>query len=129
MGGGRAIYGIDFSGAKDAGNKIWIAKCVPVGESLLIKECFRARDLPNSGKRVETCLPALVELIKSNQNAVFGFDFPFGLPAPLVKEMTWEQFVLAFPKKYKSPEAFRGACRQAKKGGELKRQTDRESHT
>ena len=33
------IYGIDFSGAQDAGNKIWIAKGVPEGESLLISEC------------------------------------------------------------------------------------------
>ena len=129
MGGGRAIYGIDFSGAKDAGNKIWIAKGVPVGESLLIKECFRARDLPNSGKRVETCLPALVELIKSNQNAVFGFDFPFGLPRTLVHEETWEDFVLAFPGKHKSPEAFREACRQANGGHELKRKTDIEAQT
>jgi len=34
----RAIYGIDFSGAKDAGKKIWIAKGTPKGKGLLIKE-------------------------------------------------------------------------------------------
>jgi hypothetical protein len=35
----RTIYGIDFSGAKDAGNKIWIAKGAAEDKSLLIKEC------------------------------------------------------------------------------------------
>jgi hypothetical protein len=37
------IYGIDFSGAKDAGKKIWIAKGIVKGETLLIEDCFRAR--------------------------------------------------------------------------------------
>jgi len=128
-GADRRIYGIDFSGAKDAGNKIWIAKGVPVGDRLLIEECFRAAGLPNSGKRVETCLPALVHLIRSETNAAFGFDFPFGLPASLVKEKTWEQFVAAFPEKYRSPEAFRESCRQANLGGESKRKTDTEART
>ena len=36
----RSIYGIDFSEAKDAGNKIWIAKGVPNGERLLVSECY-----------------------------------------------------------------------------------------
>jgi hypothetical protein len=30
MSGVRTIFGIDFSGAKDAGNKIWLGKgCLP----------------------------------------------------------------------------------------------------
>jgi hypothetical protein len=125
----RAIYGIDFSGAKEAGNKIWIAKGVPKGKGLLIKECFRARDLPNSRKRREDCLPALVEYIKSKQTGTFGFDFPFGLPAALVREKTWEEFVLGFAGRYKSPEAFQEACLQAGGGREFKRQADTEAHT
>ena len=64
----QTIYGIDFSGAKDAGKKIWIARGVSWDSGLLIKDCFRARDLPNSGKRLEDCLPSLVNLIKSNRN-------------------------------------------------------------
>jgi len=42
-------YGIDFSGAQDAGKKIWIAEGVVKGDSLLIEDCFRARDFTNSG--------------------------------------------------------------------------------
>jgi hypothetical protein len=76
------IFGIDFTGAQDAGNKIWISRGVQDGSRLLIRECFRARrDLPNSGRGLDLCLPALVNLVTSNRNAAFGFDFPFGLSA------------------------------------------------
>jgi hypothetical protein len=125
----RNIYGIDFSGAKDAGNKIWIAKGAPDGERLLVSECLRARELTTSGRQLEACLPALVNLVKSEINTIFGFDFPFGIAAPLVKEKTWEDFVLAFPNRYESPGAFREACRKADEGHELKRQTDVDAHS
>ena len=39
------IYGIDFSGAQDAGKKSWISEGVVKTDSLLIEDCFRARDL------------------------------------------------------------------------------------
>jgi len=94
MGAVQAIFGIDFSGAKDAWNKIWIAEGTPEGDRIVMSRCFRARDLPNSGSLLEDCLPALVNLVKSETNAVFGFDFPFGLPAPLITAKTWEEFVL-----------------------------------
>ena len=125
----QAIYGIDFSGARDAGNKIWITKGISDGETLIIEDCFRARDLPTSGKDIKVCLAAIGNLIKSSQNAVFGFDFPFGLPISLVRENSWEEFILGFPKNYKNPEELRKTCRKAFNGRELKRETDRESHT
>jgi hypothetical protein len=125
----QTIYGIDFSGAKDAGNQIWIAKGVPDGEGLVIEACVRAKELPNSGKDNKVCLAAIVNLVKSNPKAVFGFDFPFGLPHGLITEKTWEEWVLTFPKKYENAEAFRRSCREACKGKELKRETDRESRT
>jgi hypothetical protein len=125
----QAIYGIDFSGAQGAGNKIWIAKGVSDSEKLIIEDCFRARDLPTSGKDIKACLAAIVNLIKSNQNAVFGFDFPFGLPISLVREDSWEEFILGFPKQYRNPEKLRTTCRKAFNDKELKRETDRESHT
>jgi hypothetical protein len=59
----RSICGIDFSGAQDAGSKIWIAKGVPEGESLVVSECYRAKDLLKSGKAVGDCLSALVKLM------------------------------------------------------------------
>lgn len=110
MRGVQAVYGIDFSGAQDAGDRIWIARGVPDGERLHIKKCFRARDLPNSGRGLELCLPALVNLVRSNRNAVFGFDFPFGLPRSLVNEDTWEEFVLEYTTRFRDPEHFKARC-------------------
>ena len=80
------IYGIDFSGAKDACMKIRIAKGVVKGETLLIEDCFRARDLQDSGNELDKCLPTLRDFIKKNQDAAFGMDFPFGLPGVLVEQ-------------------------------------------
>jgi len=125
----RVIFGIDFSGAQDAGNKIWITKGVSDGEELVIEDCLRARDLLNSGKDIKLCLAAIVNLVKTNPNAVFGFDFPFGLPISLVLAKSWQEFILGFPKKYKNPEELRKSCRKACNDKELKRETDRESHT
>ena len=98
------IYGIDFSGAQDAGKKIWIAEGVLKGDSLLIEDCFRARDLQDSGNDLDICLPALKDFIKENQDAAFGLDFPFGLPGVLVEQESWKEFIIAFPKIYHNHE-------------------------
>lgn len=125
--GERCVYGIDFSGAKNAGEKIWVASGGLEGEALRIDTCRRADMLPGSSKRREQCLSALRTLVMGESNAAFGFDFPFGVPAPLVEEEGWESFALAFPYRYESADAFRQACREADGGNELKRVTDEES--
>ncbi len=72
------IYGIDFSGAQDAGRKIRIAEGVVKGDSLFIEDCSRARDLQDSGNDKD--------FIKENQDAALGLDFPFGLPEVLERD-------------------------------------------
>jgi len=64
-----SVYGIDFSGAQRAGNNIWLAKGGADSQKLIIEDCFRAGDLPQSGKGIQTCLAAIVNLVKSNQSA------------------------------------------------------------
>jgi hypothetical protein len=123
------IYGIDFSGAADAGSKIWIATAVIVGDRLQIEACYRASDLPGSATSRDQCLAALRGFVERQKTSVFGFDFPFGLPEALVKQHTWEDFVLRFPEEYPSPEEFRCVCREAAGGTELKRVTDCKSQT
>lgn len=125
----RKIFGIDFSGAQDAGKKIWITSGLSFGDGLVVEDCLRARDLPNSGSRTEACLPALVDLVKANQNAVFGFDFPFGLARPLIKEKTWAEWLLTFSSRFKNPDDFKKKCLSCAEGQELKRYTDKEAHT
>ena len=123
------IYGVDFSGAKDAGKKIWIAKGVVKRNSLLIEDCFRARDLPNSGKALEICLTSLLGLIKKSPDVVFGLDFPFGLPRALVQHNRWEDFVTIFPNLYEDPEHFREKCFSVTGDRELRRKTDQKCDT
>ncbi len=123
----RRIYGVDFSGAKQAGKHIWVTAGVVDGEALRIDFCRRGDTLPGSSREREECLAALRALIVGSGRAAFGCDFPFGLPAPLVDEESWESFVLPFPYLYESADAFRDACREAAGGSELKRATDRES--
>ncbi len=125
----RRVYGVDFSGASKAGKKIWIASGLIEGNALHIQACHRAQDLPGSGADRDRCLAALRNLIAWEGPGVFGLDFPFGLPRALIKEGTWDGFVLPFPDRYASPEEFRHICYQEANGSELKRVTDRESHT
>jgi len=123
----RNIYGIDFSGAKDAGKKIWIAGGSVEGNILHIETCLRATELPGAGSDRERCLKALRGFIANETDSSFGFDFPFGLPLAMNKEERWYDFVIKFPERYESAGDFREKCRKAAPGKELKRITDIES--
>jgi hypothetical protein len=82
----RIVYGVDFSGARDAGKKIWIARGLIQEDVLLITACFQAEDLPESGRDRQQGLKALRRFISSQSGSIFGLDFPFGIPVFLVKE-------------------------------------------
>ena len=123
------VYGVDFSGAADAGRRIWIAGGGTQRGALHIDSCRPAKDLPGSGKDRDRSLAALRDFLRAKRDCAFGFDFPFGLPEELVNEKSWEDFVRAFPGRYADPQRFREACRVAARGFELKRLTDRESRT
>jgi hypothetical protein len=123
------IYGVDFSGARDAGRRMWIARGTAQGDTLRVETCHSADALPGSGRNRDRCLAALRDFIGANAACAFGLDFPFGLPQVLVRQDSWDDFVLAFLGEYTSPEEFRQFCRAAAGGRELKRITDRESKT
>ena len=123
------IIGVDFSGAQDAGKRIWIAIGTPVGATLRIDTCQPAQDLPGSGTKRDDSLSALRGLLLRESHSAVGLDFPFGLPQALVEYDDWEWFVLGFSRDYPSPEAFRVACHKAAEGRELKRATDRQAQT
>jgi hypothetical protein len=125
----RQIYGVDFSGAAQAGKKIWLAQGVIEEEAWSIEACYRGADLPGSSVGRDRCLAALRDFISGAGASAFGLDFPFGLPGQLLKERRWEDFVLSFAERYTSPEAFRQACRASATGKELRRVTDKESRT
>jgi hypothetical protein len=123
------VFGVDFSGAQDAGKRIWIAAGLVEDDALSIRSCRPAGELRGSGAALEPCLDALRKFIAAEKEAVFGLDFPFGLPRQLVQEPTWEDFLTSFPEHYQDPEAFRRACLEAAGGKELKRCTDLNAKT
>jgi hypothetical protein len=123
------VCGVDFSGAQDAGKRIWIACGGIVDDVILISKCFPAKDLPGSGQRRDQAIGALKAFIRKQRDCVFGLDFPFGIPRVLVVEESWEKWLGAFPERYASPEGFRRQCHLASNGKELKRATDAETKT
>ncbi|WP_340819517.1 hypothetical protein [Methanolobus sp. WCC4] len=120
----RRIFGVDFSGAKDACKKIWVSSGRPAGNGLHIDECYRMADrldpavISHAGR--DECFAALRSLIVNNSDAVFGIDLSFSLPAQLI-EGDWEAFIESFPSNYPSAEEFRESCRSQAGGKELKR--------
>jgi len=125
----RRIYGVDFSGAEEAGRKIWIASGTAESNGFRIEECFRAENLPGSRRDRAGCFEALREFVRGRGAGAFGFDFPFGIPGHLVADESWEGFVRGFPSRYGSPEIFRESCRKATGPHEVRRETDQESRT
>lgn len=123
------VYGVDFSGAKKAGSKIWIASALIVRDVLKIEDCFQAKDLPGSSAERDSCLQALCHFISSQKPCAFGLDFPFGLPKKLVKANSWEEFLLSFSNHYPDSEQFRKICWVIAGNCEERRDTDRISQT
>ncbi|MBP1907925.1 DUF429 domain-containing protein [Methanolobus bombayensis] len=121
----RRIFGVDFSGAKDAGRKIWVSEGIVHGDELHILNCYPIFGLvPDKSKQRRACLSALRVLILSNTNSVFGMDFPFSLPDKLMSEKDWYSFVSAFPDDFNSADDFRNKMQQMGGKAELKRLTD-----
>lgn len=83
----KLIYGVDFSGAQLAGENTWIACLVPRRNRYELAELSRLRVLCGTAHR-EPALAHLVRLVASSQSALWGMDFPFGLPIEVV-EPNW----------------------------------------
>ena len=129
----RRILGIDFSGAVDAGRRIWIAEArhdirAP-DQPLRIDACLPASDLPDSGTDPERAIAALARHITLDRSTIAGCDFPFGLPQSLVDALTWEEFIAQFPLRFPHHESYREDNRLRTQKIELKRHTDRVAGT
>jgi hypothetical protein len=94
------VYGVDFSGAKQAGRNIWIARTEPRARGqLALVSLDRLETLCGTAERAP-CLAELVRLVNASTEALWGFDCPFGLPLELFPpDAPWaDQF--AFLRKY-----------------------------
>lgn len=123
------ILGLDFSGAVNAGRKIWLTGGQVAGDALHVTQCRPAETLPGAAARRELCLPALVAYLRRQGFFAAGLDFPFGLHRDLVSESSFAEFLAAFPARYRTPEAFRAACSAAGSERALRRLCDREART
>ena len=125
------VYGVDFSGAKDAGKKIWIAQAVSRGQGIMVEACSPSTEfLQCSAERGEV-LAALRGFIADAGDAAFGCDFPFSLPKDLIEAESWVEFLERFPERFRTEADFRASCTDsALRVGdrkELRRRTDFEA--
>ncbi len=121
------ILGMDFSGGKEAGKKLWISECRRQGDQLVLERCYRGRELPGSGAKREKCMMALRDFLRRESACLIGMDFPFGLHERMVPEDDWSAFIASFRKKFPTVESFRSYCRSFSARPELKRTSDIES--
>lgn len=123
------VLGIDFSGAKDAGRRIWIAEGLRTDGAFRVEACRPASALPCGGIGPAAAIAALARHLAAERDTIAGCDFPFSLPVALVRARTWRQFALGFHARFTNPDSFHDLCHKATGGVEVKRRTDREDRT
>jgi hypothetical protein len=119
------ILGVDFSGASDAGRKIWIADGERNGKGALsLRTCVAAVDLPDGGLPPRQAVSALARHIASLGQSRIGCDFPFSLPRDLMAARTWKSFALRYAAEFADADSFRTIMRSRHSAVEHKRMTD-----
>jgi hypothetical protein len=122
------FMGVDFSGGKNAGDKIWVSRGKIENGVLHVYSCDRMSDLHGSENR-EIALTHLREMISSLEDGVAGLDFPFSIPRELIGHSRWDLFAKQFGESYPDEHDFRRRCFTKAKNKELKRLTDSEMKT
>lgn len=82
------IYGVDFSGAKQAGRNTWVARIERNGRGARespysLVGLSRLETLCGTSERADA-LAHLVEMISQSERALWALDFPFGLPVEVM---------------------------------------------
>ncbi len=84
----RTIYGVDFSGAKQAGRNTWVAEVRRErggrgGPPFRLVNLARLEALCGTSER-GCALAHLVGMIARSERALWALDFPFGLPVEVI---------------------------------------------
>jgi hypothetical protein len=102
------ILGLDFSGARDAGRKIWLAEAdAPTTGRITIARCFPAAELTGGSAQREQVLPALRDYLAAQRGAVIGCDFPFSLHVTQIGAPDWLTFIRHFAQRFPDETVFR----------------------
>ncbi len=82
----RAVYGVDFSGAKLAGRNTWIARLTPGQDTPLYRltQLASLETLAGTAERAPA-LSHLARMIAESQDALWALGFPFGLPVEVME--------------------------------------------
>jgi len=95
-----AVYGVDLSAAAaSAGADTWVARCLVDDGALVVDELASAAEfLGLDSTARDDVLPALAAHLGGVDGpAVAGIDVPFSLPAWVLGDRTWREFVAATP--------------------------------
>ncbi len=131
-----AVFGVDFSGARLAGRTTWIARLDPAatngtagtGREFALGALDRLDRLAGTAERA-AALAHLVRLVADSRDALWAFDFPFGLPIELFPERSRWPRQLALVHEYRADDYGLGleCVRRARTLGpkmHIRRQTD-----
>lgn len=122
----NAVFGIDFSGAKHAGRKIWLAQLRPAPEGAALVMLVQASAFwPGAASR-DAVLPHLRAFIAAQRGALFGMDFPISLAASMIPYPDWDAFVRHFDADYPNADAL---YRAGQASGQPRRHTDYDART
>jgi hypothetical protein len=126
----KRVLGVDFSGANDAGRKIWIAECKRRrGNQLELIHLRPAAALEGGGMAPSVAIAALARHIIRDPDTIAGCDFPFTLPKAVFDRASWESFVADFARRFADPDSFRRWALLRANGRELRRAADRDART
>ena len=78
-----SFIGVDFSGAKEAGRNIWVARATRSGRRLRLTELNSLAALAGTAERAPA-LAHLVSLIRGSADALWAMDFPFAMPLEVI---------------------------------------------
>ena len=112
------VAGVDFSGARDARENVWIAECERAADGLRLRSLAPASErLDPTGADPAATAHAVSRFVRDHPGAV-GVDAPFSLPAPVVRELgheTWRE-VVRWVAAHDDASAFDAACQAATPG-------------
>lgn len=123
----HTILGVDFSGAANAGEKIWIAHTEIQRGIPRVLSLQRATDLPGGASDREAATIATREYLLSFAHTVYGFDFPLSLalesfPEESRANLNWREWLASLPQ-YADAAEFASAYK------DVRRETDRDAKT
>jgi hypothetical protein len=121
------IWGVDFSGARDAEKRIWIAKGREGTDALASATDVTAlaplTAFKADAKGAAAAARALADLVMTEKPATVGIDAPLGVPARAAPQ-GWARFVTSLPECFTDAEAFRAHVLGACEGREVRRACD-----